>query len=133
MEGSKSPRSKATPSSHPPQHNGEKKISEMIQEKSIRTSPLPLWTGYREPASEVRRSLGCCHIERPQMLPRSPVGARCLQQSCWWASLRAVGLQGRVARGGEEMPMGNRQGKLIHASREGLCPVSASRAFHLRS
>lgn len=61
-----------------------KKINGTIQEKSIRTSPLPLWTGYREPASEVKRSLGRCHIERPQTPPLSH----------WWEPLafsKAVG------------------------------------------
>lgn len=61
------------------------------------TSPLPLWAGDHEPVSEVKLSLGRCHVEWPQMLPTSlwwePIGT-CLQQSRCWPSLRAVGQGG---------------------------------------
>lgn len=49
------------------------------------------------------------------------------------ALVHAADLQTWAAQKGEEMLVGSRQGKYIHASWEGLCPVSASQAFHMWS
>lgn len=133
VKGCKSPRSKATPSSQPTQHKGEM-INGTIWEKYLRSSSLPLWPGHHEPISEAKPSPGWCHIKRPQIPPFGhrwePVGI-CPQQSCCWPLLCAAGLRGSGE--GEEMPMGTTQGKHTRVSLEGLCPVSATRAFHMRS
>lgn len=57
----------------------------------------------------------------------------CLQQTRCWPSRYTVSLQGRVTSKDGMMYVGSRQGKRIHASKEGLCLVSASQAFDMRS